>query len=87
MIKKKIYDRHDFTPSSLHPVHFFLLLSYSLLFSLPFDVPPLYATRRCSQTSPLWISNHLVHMTLEIAEREGVGVGGATEARELSLGH
>ena len=29
----------------------------------PFDVPPLYATRRCSQTSPLWKSNHLIHMT------------------------
>lgn len=56
-----------------------------LFFPLLFDVPPLYATRRCSQTSPLWISNHLVHMTLEIAER--VGVRGATEARELSLGH
>lgn len=33
-----------------------------------FDVPPLYATRRCSQTSPFWISNHLIHKTSEMAE-------------------
>lgn len=39
------------------------LSRYCVIFFPPFDVPPLYATRRCSQTSPLWKSNHLIHMT------------------------
>lgn len=45
-----------------------LLCDFFSFLSFSFDVPPLYATRRCSQTSPFWKSNHLIHMTLEMEE-------------------
>lgn len=56
--------RHRWVWISVHLVN----LTHSCVISFPFDVPPLYATRRCSQTSPVWKLNHLIHMTLEMAQ-------------------
>lgn len=48
------------------PLFFFLFsFPFQFFFPTPSDVPPLYATRRCSQTFPLWKSNRLIRTAVQ----------------------